>query len=261
MSVQQNADPILGTTYAGFAASRASEPKDGLELRLNGEARTYERAELRRRTSRRRAPVAAMAVVAVLGVGAAVGAALLYEPKAELSAPPPPPPIETATPAAEMTEPSIAAPAPGLAAETTPTTNEPAPVAEAAPAPAAVRAARPATAPPKPIARTAVAPKAAPVARTVARGRSSTQAAADRAATDRVSALAALDQEVNKAYAQALNAGAPVGPLSVAQENWIIRRDRVRREDPDMAEDLARARIAELQAIAANAASDPQGTR
>ncbi|HKR88258.1 MAG TPA: hypothetical protein VJS38_08785, partial [Phenylobacterium sp.] len=100
MLAQQNADPILGTTYAGFAASTAREPKDGLELRLNGEARTYERAELRRRTSRRRAPVAVIAVLAVVGVGAAVGAALLYEPKAELLAPPPLPAETAATPAA-----------------------------------------------------------------------------------------------------------------------------------------------------------------
>ncbi|HKR87354.1 MAG TPA: hypothetical protein VJS38_04205, partial [Phenylobacterium sp.] len=175
-----------------------------------------------------------------------------------------------ATPAADMTAPSIAAPAPGLAEQATPPANEPAAAVEAVPAgepaaepaPVAVRPAQPAAAPPKPLARASVPPKAAPAPRTLAKGRSSAQAAADRAATDRVSALASLDQEVNKAYAEALNAGAPVGPLSVAQESWIIRRDRVRREDPDMAEDLARARIAELRGIAAsNAAAEPQGTR
>ena len=89
MSGKQNADPISATTYAGFAASVPSEaPASEPELRLSGEARTYAREELRRRTARRRrAPVAAAVGLAIIVVIAAVGFALLYEPKMELTAP------------------------------------------------------------------------------------------------------------------------------------------------------------------------------
>lgn len=243
MMVQQSADPILGTTYAGFAASRANEQKDGLDLRLSGEARTYDRAELRRRSRRGRGPAAAVAVLAVVAVSATVGAALIYEPNAELAPPPPP---AAAPVAGAMSAPAedSAAPSSDAAGPELPTVQ---PVGDAVALP--------------PVARAAVFPKAPPSAKPAARSRSSAQAAADRAATDRVSALAALDQEVNKAYAGALNAGAPVGPLTSAQASWIIRRDRLRREDPDMAEDLVRARIAELHGIAAQSAADAQGTQ
>ena len=233
MSGKQNADPISATTYAGFAASAPSEaPASEPELRLSGEARTYAREELRRRTARRRrAPVAAAVGLAIIVVIAAVGFALLYEPKMELTAP-------SSTP--------IDQPLPASADAALPSapTAMPPPSAEAPP-PAAppVAAPRP---PARPIARAAPAAKTP----TAAQARSAAQAAADRAATDKVSALAALDQEVNKAYAEALRAGAPAG-LAQAQENWVIRRERLQREDPDMAEDLARARIAELQALAA----------
>jgi len=248
MSGKQNADPIPATTYAGFAASGPSEaPASEPELRLSGEARTYAREELRRRTARRRrAPVAAAVGLAIVVVAAAVGFALLYEPKMELAAPSPPPAEPPAAQVAEASLPSTAAPIPPIPQEAPP----------AEPASIDVQLAEPPVAAPaaavRPVARTAVAPK------TPAPGkpRSSARAAADRAATDRVSALAVLDQEVNKAYVEALRAGAPAGPLAEAQENWVIRRERLQREDPDMAEDLARARIAELHSIAAKDAEE-----
>lgn len=245
MPGKQKADPIAATTYAGFAASAPSEAaSDGPELRLSGEARTYAREELRRRTRRRRrTPVAAVAVLAVAFVGAAVGVALLYEPQANLPALPPPPAETAPSHLAEVSLPSAGALAPPLPEETQPA----APAAiEVPPAQAPAAAPRP---PPRP-----VAPVAAPKAPPAAKARSAAQAAADRAATARVSALAALDQEVNKAYAEALNAGAAPAPLAAAQQEWIIRRDRIRREDPEMAEDVARARIAQLQAIATRSA-------
>lgn len=62
--------------------------------------------------------------------------------------------------------------------------------------------------------------------------------------------FAALDEQLNKAYADAIRAGAAAGPLSEQQESWIIRRDRIRHQDPEMAADLYRSRIAELQALA-----------
>jgi uncharacterized protein YecT (DUF1311 family) len=253
MPGKQNADPIPGTTYAGFAAAAPSEatPPDP-ELRLSRETRTYTRDELRRRSARRRrAPLAVVVGLAVFAVAGAVGFALLYEPKTEftaspaLAAQPPAPDLADAAAPAEQ-PPALEAAAPQAAA----------PAIDVPPAAAPVAAARP------PAASAVPRPAAAPKTPADGRPRSTSQAAADRAATDRVSASAALDQEVNKAYAEALRAGAPAGPLGEAQENWIIRRDRLRREDPEMAEDLARARIAELQALATKKAeaspADPQ---
>jgi hypothetical protein len=60
----------------------------------------------------------------------------------------------------------------------------------------------------------------------------------------------ALDAQVNEAFAAAMRSGSPAGPLGQDQQDWIIRRDRLRTRDPGLAEDLDRARIAELQDMA-----------
>ena len=251
MPGKQKAHPIPATTYAGFAASPPHEPAaaaPGPELRLNGEARVYAREELRRRASRRRrAPVAAAGVLAIVAVGAAVSIGLRYNPITGSIAPlhHAPKPAAASQPAQISLPPAASTPQPLSPAA--PAAAEPVQVPDVPPAAPAVAAAKPA---PQPAPRTAVADAARKPPAT-SKGRSSARAAADRAATDRVSEAAALDQEVNNAYAAALNAGAPVGPLAAAQQSWSARLDRVRREDPDMAEDIVRARIAELQGIAA----------
>lgn len=255
MPGKQKAHPIPAMTYAGFAASPPHEPAaatGGPELRLNGEARVYAREELRRRASRRRrTPVAAAGVVAILAVGAAVSVGLRYNPVTGLVAPLHRPAEPAASqladvslpPAASAAQPLVARATPPPLAPEAPAAVEPVQLPDVPPAQPAVAAARPA---PQPTPRSTASKPAA-----ASKGRSAARAAADRAATDRVSEAAALDQEINNAFAEALNAGVPVGPLAAAQQTWIARLHRVRREDPDMAEDIARARIAELQGIAA----------
>lgn len=63
-------------------------------------------------------------------------------------------------------------------------------------------------------------------------------------------AFAALDKQVNAAFAAAMRSSATPGPLGRDQQDWIIRVDRIRREDPASAQDLYRARVTELRALA-----------
>jgi uncharacterized protein YecT (DUF1311 family) len=205
--------------------------------------RTYGRDELRRRPARRRrAPIAvAAALTATFVLGAGLGLAVLHGPPAKWERPAllrrAPPPLATADlqrvpPLAEPTE----TPAPTPA-------NLPLAYSVTAPAQSA---ARPAIA----VAKTSTArrPSASPARR---------QPPRDEGSSSEDPPFAALDEELNKAFADAIRAGAPAGDLSAEQENWIIRRDRIRRNDPALAEDLYRARIAELQALSAHHADLP----
>jgi hypothetical protein len=70
--------------------------------------------------------------------------------------------------------------------------------------------------------------------------------------------FAALDRKVNAAFAAAMRSGAPAGPLGQQQQDWIIRLDRVRREDPGAAKDLYLARVADLRALASRGGEQAQ---
>lgn len=69
--------------------------------------------------------------------------------------------------------------------------------------------------------------------------------------------FAELDQKLDSAFAEAVRAGAAAGPLGHEQEAWIIHRDRLSREHPELLPDLYRARIAQLQARRPGAAAHP----
>jgi uncharacterized protein YecT (DUF1311 family) len=242
MPGKQNADPLPNATYAGFAASApgvaASRPSPP-PGHAPGQARTYSRAELRRPRARRGlAPLVAtgtaLAAIVVLGGGLAYALfgpmaggplTLLQQhdrvelppiaagPQIPLLAPEPTPAIDPASPT----------PPPVVLAEATP---------REALAPTLVRQETPrrvAASKPKPSGSSACGPDC-----------------------EDAPPFAALDQELNKAFADAIRAGAPAGELGEKQENWIIRQDRIRRDDPALAEDLYRARIAELQALSAH---------
>lgn len=212
----------LGETYGGFAVDPPRDAADGAEGQ-DGDARTYLNSEYRRRPRRRRGlspTVAGGAAACVVAVGAALGVAW-----------------------SGARQPSQFAPEP-VAADLRAAVLRPAPVARIdAPEPVAVL-------PPDPVAAAApvadVAPRPAPK-------RLVPTAKGAGCGADCQARIAALDREVNQAFADAMRSGVDPGPLGAAQQDWIIRRDRVRRTDPALAEDLYRARIVELQAMGGEA--------
>jgi uncharacterized protein YecT (DUF1311 family) len=62
--------------------------------------------------------------------------------------------------------------------------------------------------------------------------------------------LAALDQQLNRAFGAAVRAGAPRAELRAEQDAWVFRRDAVARRSPGALADYYRARIAHLDALA-----------
>lgn len=235
-------DPFPANTYAGFAAAAPGgspedrafpdiRPPEGGLGAPQATVRTYALADLQREVPRR-GPGPITAAVA-LAVTFALGAGLTFVLLHGFPGLPPgptqiqPSPTLAPTPAAEVDRPLPPAP---LAMAVTAEIPDAAAQEPARPEPPRTPAPRPQPKTPSP-ARASGGPR-----------------------------FAALDEELNKAYAQAIRSGAAAGPLSEQQENWIIRRDRVRRDDPDLAEDLYRARIAELQALSAQNAKGPSAS-
>jgi uncharacterized protein YecT (DUF1311 family) len=236
-------DPFPANTYAGFAAAapgRSPEdrafpdirPAEGGPGAPQATVRTYALADLQRDVPRRGpGPItAAVALAVTFGLGAGLTFVLLHGFPALALRPAQIQPGPTLEPpgAAEATHSLPAAP---LAMAVTAAIPDAVAQEPAHPDPPRAPAARPPS-------------KTSNPARAVGGPR-----------------FVALDEELNKAYAEAIRSGAPAGPLSEQQETWIIRRDRVRQDDPDLAEDLYRARIAELQALSAQNAKSPSASR
>ena len=232
-------DPFPADTYAGFAAAAPGGSPDDLpfpDIRPaegglgapQATVRTYALADLQREVPRR-GPGPITAAVA-LAVTFALGAGLTFVLLHGFPARPPAPSQIQSSPTLEASAAEADRPLPA------------APLAMAVTAEIPDAAAQQAAELPRSPARRPPPPKTSP------------------AKASGGPRFAALDEELNKAYAEAIRSGAAAGPLSEQQESWIIRRDRVRRDDPDLAEDLYRARIAELQALSAQNAKGPSAS-
>jgi hypothetical protein len=227
--------PAPAQTYGGFAAQGPAESA-GLDAPRETPPPTYAGLPVRPDTARRSASprnlgwtgVVLVAFAALLGVVVTQSRWSMPAPPARDTAPQgaaakktvPPPPVVRVDTARVAT--AIPAPAPA-----------PAPTRAPTPAPTLTRGDEPAP----PVARRAAETKAA-----------ASRCGRDGACPDK--RFAALDRQVNAAFAAAMRSSAEPGPLGQDQQNWIIRLDRVRRKDPGAAEDLYRARVAELRALA-----------
>lgn len=229
-------DPIPGQTYGGFAAARPATSQNA-DRPLRSSPADAGGATQAGASWRRFFPASrGKAIGALVAIAAVTGGVMTRLPWS-------PPHAQTQAQTQARTQAPIAAPT----AE--PLRPAPAPVAglKTAPAAEALPASPPVSAPAVKVASsTSIArpAKSGPSA-----GCKAEAGGAGRAVCPDI-AFAALDRQVNAAFAAAMRSGAPAGALGQQQQDWIIRRDRVRREDPNAAKDLYLARIAELHALA-----------
>lgn len=238
-------DPFHTNTYAGFAAAGpASRDRQSAQDRVRHAAQSTPQ----RRSGRLlRALVGAGALAATFALGAVFGPALQQDLAARFAPPSPSRPDQL--PSGPRANAGPAPPSIEVA---------PAPVALAIPAPPPAEApavASPAMAEPAAAIVAQPPPRAASAPQGASGLKDSCASSSPRSRSPACQgAFPALERKVNAAYAAAIRAGAAAGPLSHEQENWIIRRDRVRRDHPELLPDLYRARIAELEAHAAKTA-------
>jgi hypothetical protein len=228
--------PVPGNTYGGFAvdapaAGRPEAPPPGAPAAVaNPAPHTRPAGPAPLRGARK---TAGWTIAAVVALGALAGLALTLARAPEPDAPPPVPLPEMRA-AMARSAPDTAAAAPSLPS----------------PARVAVAPAVPDLAPP-PAARPA-GPSAGRSPRSRCGQTPGAPGCPDRAGP-------ALDQEVDAAFAAAMRASAEAGTLGAAQQAWIVHRDQTRRTDPGLAEDLDRARILELKALAARSEAPHDG--
>lgn len=256
-------DPLPAQTYGGFAIQRPATPGSADSLRLT--ARTFMGSQMRPGASRwSLSPTrlgGAFAVVIVLAALVGVGVT-----QSRWSAPSTSAPARTS----EAVTPNLAA--------TSADPVLPAPLQVASPQVAQVQVASAQVASAQvarlDTARLAAAPPAAEAAPPIASRRPAQAEAQIKTPTKAQSgcgsataggrsacpdaAFAALDKQLNAAFAAAMRSSGAPGPLGRDQQDWIIRIDGVRRTDPGAAEDLYRARIAELHALASRDAEQAQ---
>jgi uncharacterized protein YecT (DUF1311 family) len=207
--------------------------------------RSYPLSEVRRRKPRpSRLPWILAGVGLTVAIAVGLGAGVYVSSRAALRTP--------SAASGQQPPAAAAAPRPTLAPRSALRAQ---PVAAAPPAAASARA----------IAQTVSvrlpgpgAPSAAPRPKTQAAAR--TRCAARRDASARLLCgdpdLAALDEELNARYAEAVRSGVPAGPLSDEEQAWVIRRDRLARDAPEELQGLYRDRIAQLTALARQGAKE-----
>lgn len=251
MTIKRLRTPTQASDYKGFAARPAGAGEDPGPDLPRPPVPNYPMPEHRRpRRRSRTAPLglAAGTTAVVAAAGVIAYAVLRYEP-APVAPAAPPPRVAAVRPA----------PAPRIDALLRASAPAPGPLARAGPEAAFQVEPQPQTepqaqaGPPPPTRRVAAGPSDARFAPRKAEQKGcEARPAGMRRLLCRQPQLAALDDRMNAAFADAVRSGAPAGPLAEEQEAWVIRRDRAARDAPDTVASLYEARIATLYELAQN---------